>query len=367
MRYTAFTLQTDSAVRRTTRGAMTLVELLVVVAILGLLSAVVLPAIGTTTDARRYREAGRSLSTFIARSQSRGINSDDAKGFLIQPLATDPSAAIDLYFANAPNAYAGGLASSRAVVNVGTFASQLAVAFVLDGVDSNGDGNLDSDSFTLSQLAQPGFCTTGDLMQFGGAGPFFEFVPPPSGGPLIRMRGDFNQSPRNTAWPRTSASGAPFRILPQPRRASSGLLQLQRGTAIDIAWSCLGGRTLGMGGIIAAAAQQAPVAVMFDSAGKPSELIHSGGLRTRITEPLFLLIGSLDAAGNEYVAAANTSTGLEPDQRVGANWQYADSVWLCIDHNTGLVKQGPVAPAATTVYESQRFIRLTVGLGVTEQ
>jgi len=181
------------------------------------------------------------------------------------------------------------------------------------------------------------------------------------------MRGDFNQSPRNTAWPRTTDSGAPFRILPQPRRASSGLLQLQRGAAIDLAWSCLGGRTLGMGGIIAASAQQAPVAVMFDAAGKPSELIHSGGLRTRITEPLFLLIGALDAAGNQYVAAANTSTGLESDQRVGANWQYADSVWLCIDHNTGLVKQGPVAPQATTVYESQRFIRLAVGLGITEQ
>lgn len=346
---------------------MTLVELLVVIGILGLLSAVVLPAIGTTTEARRYREAGRSLSTFIARSQSRGINSDDAKGFLIQPLPNNPSAAIDLYFANTPSAYAGALSSSRAVVNIGTFANQLPVQFVLDGVDSDGDGRPDIDGSSLSQLTLPGFCTTGDLMQFGGAGPFFEFVPPSAGGPLIRMRGDFNQSPRNTAWPRTTDSGAPFRILPQPRRASSGLLQLQRGAAIDLAWSCLGGRTLGMGGIIAAAAQQAPVAVMFDAAGKPSELIHSGGLRTRITEPLFLLIGALDAAGNEYVAAANTSSGLEPDQRVGANWQYADSVWLCIDHNTGLVKQGAVAPQATTVYESQRFIRLTVGLGITEQ
>jgi prepilin-type N-terminal cleavage/methylation domain-containing protein len=346
------------------RRAMTLVELLVVIGILGLLSAVVLPAIGTTTEARRYREAGRSLSTFIARSQSRGINSDDAKGFLIQPLAGDPSAAIDLYFANAPNAYAGQWPQSRAIVNASTFANQLPVSFV---ADTDGDGTPDPDSSTVGRISDPAFCSTGDLIQFGGVGPFFEFTPPSAGGPLIRMRGDFNQSPRNTAWPRTTASGAPFRILPQPRRASSGLLQLQRGSAIDLAWSCLGGRTLGKGGIIAASAQQAPVAIMFDAAGKPADLIHSGGLRTRITEPLFLLIGAIDAAGNDYVAAANTSTGLEADQRVGANWQYADSVWLCIDHNTGLVKQGPVAPAATTVYESQRFIRLTVGLGVTEQ
>lgn len=344
------------------RHGMTLVELLVVVAILGLLSAVVLPAIGTTTEARRYREAGRSLSTFIARAQSRAINSDDAKGLILQPLPANPAAAIDLYFANAPKAYAGQGQQSRAAVDPSGMALQLGVDFIAP----DGAGGWARDDDTIARLSDPLFSSPGDLIQFAGSGPFYEFLPPAGGARArIRMRSDFNQTPRNTAWPRTTATGAPYRLLAQPRRASSGVLQLQRGAAIDVAWSCLGGRTLGRGGILATAALQAPLAIMFDAAGKPSDLVHSGGLRTRITEPLFLLVGALEAAGND--PSPDPGDGVDPDRRSGANWQYADSVWLCLDHNTGLVKSGPVDRGAANVFESQRFIRLTIGLGVAEQ
>jgi len=106
---------------------------------------------------------------------------------------------------------------------------------------------------------------------------------------------------------------------------------------------------------------------LFDGSGKPSELYHSGGLRTVIAEPLFLLVGLAELCGNMPVVLAPGEAVSSEGERRGANWQYADSAWLCIDNNTGVVKFGPVDPRATTVITSQRYIRMTIGLGVTER
>jgi hypothetical protein len=86
-----------------------------------------------------------------------------------------------------------------------------------------------------------------------------------------------------------------------------------------------------------------------------------------VTEPLFLLIGSSQLSGNDYVPSLSGDSGIDPEQREGTNWQYTDSAWLCIDNNSGVVKYGPVAPAATSVLASQRYVRQTVGLGVSER
>jgi prepilin-type N-terminal cleavage/methylation domain-containing protein len=68
-----------------TRRGMTLSELLIVVAIIGLLAVTVLPALGTTTEARRSREAARLVSGYCARAQGAAIGQADWTGLMITP------------------------------------------------------------------------------------------------------------------------------------------------------------------------------------------------------------------------------------------------------------------------------------------
>lgn len=327
---------------------MTLVELLVVVAILGILSVVVLPSLTGTIDSRRYREAARNVSAFIARCQSRALNAREPRGVMFQPVAARPASCVDLFFADTPPVYAGETLFSVASVEKvnGITTEPLPITF---------------DEPTQDRLQQdPGFCVAGDAIQFGGSGAKFKFLPPNR----VAMWTEDNQNPRNTSWPRATA--LPFKVFRQPTRGAAGSLQLQGAAAIDIAWSCLGSRPLK--DFVTAGQADKSVSLLFDSSGKPQELVHSGGVRTSIGEPLFLLIGEAELCGNPYSpAVAGEASGTEPDERGGANWQYSDCVWLCVDNNSGVVKFGAVAAGAKTVLESQRNVRMTIGLGAAER
>jgi len=332
---------TAKAAIRTRRG-MTLVELLVVVAILGLLSAIVLPNISRNTPSRNYREGARSASTFIARCQSRAIGANEPRGVMLQPLANDLASSIDFYFADTPETYSGETATSVATVQP------------VSGNLSSGTLGVTFDSLTQARLGVTGFCTVGDTIQFGGVGPKYKFIPPSA----VTMWFEDNQNTRNTSWPR--ATGLPFRIWRQPTRGTGGSLQLQKGAAIDLAWCCLGTRPFST--FMTTLLQDNTITLLFDSAGKPSEIVHSGGVRTSVGSPIFLLIGDMELAGNAYDASIAGRTSLPaPEDRTGANWQYTDCIWLCIDNNSGVVKSGNVAGGATNVLDSQRFARLTPG------
>jgi len=320
------------------RAGMTLVELLVVVLILALLSVAVLPNLAGTKEGRRFREAARGISSFIARAQSRAISAPAPRGFTIKSLPAAPAAGIDFLMANSPPPYGGAGLTSRATVTPSS-GSDATVNFLGDAGPEPIDGSF----------------VKGDAIQFGGHGPYFKFLPPNK----IAMWTEINQNLGNTAWPRTPPGGVPFRILRQPRPASGGTFQVQNGATIDLAWSCLGPRPFSA--ILANPAL--PVTFLFDVGGRPLEIIHSGGARTRVTEPIFLLVGSAELAGN----APSSQATANPDSLAGAAWQHSDSVWLVIDHHTGVVKHGAVKPNATDVFDSQWFVRQTVGQGTSER
>lgn len=344
----------STTIARRCRG-MTLVELLVVIAILGLLSVAVLPSISDTTDARRFREAARGISSFIARAQSRAINAAGSRGFMVQPLPAQPGAGVDLQFVNAPPPF-GGVAqhSLVSVVMPPVIPTAQPLFCALNFSDE-----------TATKLASDRSFASGDAIQFGGLGAYYLLEVDRNNPPehRIRMWGDISQNLVNTTWPQTPPGGTPFRILRQPRRATSGGYQVQRGAAVDIGWSCLG--TTPLKTLIDPASAVAAVALLFDTAGRPQEIVHSGGQRIRISAPLFLLVGASQLAGNDYAASAAQESG-EAEDRTGANWQHPDSVWLCIDNNTGVVKFGTVKPGAANVLDSQWYIRQTVGMGVSE-
>ena len=339
------------------RRGVTLVELLVVITILGLLAVTVLPNIGGTIDSRRSREASRGLSMFISRAQSRALGAKDPKGFQIQPLAGDAGVAIDFYVADVPNAYAGELTSSTVSLIPGN-------SFITKNV-------VFSDAGTNTRVRRDGgFCYNGDSIQFAGIGPYFKFVPGVPGGiaPAVTMWTANNQNPFNTSLPNAGIN-FPFRIRRQPKPSSTGVYQMSTRAAVDLRWSSLGG-TLFSDFVTLNDTQPDPITILFDMAGRPSQLVHSNGQRRTISEPIFLLLGLTELCGNDPVSVTDTETTAEPDQRNGANWQYFDAVWLYIDHQSGLVRTAPSAAKrgnrTNSVLDSQYNIRAAIGLGVRE-
>jgi type II secretory pathway pseudopilin PulG len=264
---------------------MTLVELLVVVAILGLLAVAVLPILSNTADARRTREATRIITSYIAKAHSRAIGKTEWAGFWLAPPASNTAApfAIDLFMASVPTAYRGNTpAATITVVSGSTLTTGLPSAAL------------------------------GDLIRFDGQPPWYEMV----SGTSFRLRGDNSflsgstadddagHTSLNTPWPAYT-----------PFNASPG-----------------------------------NIAALFDGTGRLRQL-YWNGTRVNVSGPLFLLIGRTDRAG-QSMASLSTS-----DDSLGANWQYSDSFWIGIDPLSGIAKSAECKPSATSVVDSQEFIR----------
>ena len=329
------------------RAGMTLVELLVVVAILGLLAVTVLPALSTSAEARRTREASRIITSYIAKAQSRAIGRTEWSGFWLTTPISNPSAnfAVDFYLADVPAVFRG------------------------DSISSTGTGSRSGSVFVMSGTnigAVSG--TAGDLVRFDGQPPWYAFRSGTTNQFTIGFRNgvsseNINQTERNTPWP-AEASAHTFEILRQPARAGSPLT-LADGRCIDLSWSGYGGSSLatystwsGLGGTsLAASCPPTPpqsIAVLFDGAGRLRQLFYNSD-RVSISGPVFLLVGRTDRAGNNAAALSAT------DDSVGANWQYSDSFWIAIDPFSGVAKTAECAPqaglATDDVFSSQAFIR----------
>jgi len=344
------------------RAGMTLVELLVVITILGLLAVTVLPALATSAESRRTRETTRMVSSFIAKAQGRAIGRQEWSGLkLVATNTTTSVAAIDLFLADVPEAYRGDTTSAALTIS-GTPSSTMATAVPANAGD-------------ISSIASLGV-QAGDPIRFDGRGTPYEISSASSSSVVFKLRGnlagakeDFGQSAHNTPWPALSGSHT-FEIYRQPQPI--GLpLTLAGGRAIDLYWSGFGPpQSNGLTGTYLLFANPAlnplptlgqSVSIIFDSTGRLRQLVigATGATRYTVTGPVFLLIGRADRAGQVYGTLNNN------DDSLGANWQYPDSYWIAIDPVTGLVRTAECTPNATTVLESQAWIRQSLLAGGT--
>jgi len=315
------------------RAGMTLVELLVVVAIIGLLAVTVLPNVATTTENRRSREAARVTSSFFAKAQSRAIGRPEWAGVTILPPPTNTAAlfAIDLFQANVPQVYRGESYASTATLN------------------SNDTGFSRGLTYSDVTIPAPRNVQSGDLIRFDGRGPWYELN---AAGTKVQLRGTTGiqsatemvaQTERNTPWPTTGAPH-PFEILRQPVRNGS-VFSIPDGRCIDLAWSGHGSSTYTRFLNLVPAVSVPAVTLLFDATGRVRQLFTQiPGLtpnRVTVTGPVFFLVGRVDRANNDPTLA---STHDGKDDTKGFNWQYGDSYWIVIDPASGIVKTSECMP-----------------------
>jgi prepilin-type N-terminal cleavage/methylation domain-containing protein len=331
----------------TRRAGMTLVELLVVVAIIGLLAVTVLPNVASTTDNRRSREAARVTSSFFAKAQSRAIGRPEWAGVTLLPPPTNPTAlfAIDLFQANVPQVYRGESYASTATLTLPASSKpqdqpKRAIYF----------SDAPSRDWRFSAARS---VTDGDLIRFNGRGPWYELTSlvedttRDANSPAVMLRGvatdssgnailvssqSVGHSTTNTPWP-TLDVGHQFEILRKPVRNGSAFT-IPDGRCIDLAWSGFGAAAVF--GSNRFTTPGTAVTLLFDATGRVRQIFtQSPGatpIRVTVTGPVFFLVGRVDRAGNSAAALNQT------EDSVGANWQYGDSYWIVIDPASGIVK-----------------------------
>jgi type II secretory pathway pseudopilin PulG len=94
------------------RPGVTLVELLVVILVMLMITAVTIPAIRPALEGRKIREAARMVEVFLNGARNRAIASGHSVGVLIEPDPDEPSQCISLSYVEQPDPYAGDYQSS---------------------------------------------------------------------------------------------------------------------------------------------------------------------------------------------------------------------------------------------------------------
>jgi prepilin-type N-terminal cleavage/methylation domain-containing protein len=358
-------------------SGMTLVELLVVVAILGLLAVTVLPNLASTSESRRTREAARSLSSAIAHCQSRAIGRQTWSGYALIAATPSSYAALDLYKMDQPEAYRGDTIPAYVELMNGPTGTRLAVS--------------PSGASPLALSGTVGVAA-GDLMRFNGGGPWYEIDSGTAGGAAVTGSSIrfhhlgstgassshelFGANARTTPWPASPPARHAFEVLRKPIRSGTPT-PLPAGRCVDLRWSCFGPATSSAfstlqpvaSGTFSGFPAGSELVVLFDGTGSVREYVvnHSGATtRYTVAGPLFLLIGRADRAGNMPVTPLNPQ-----DDSLGANWQYSDSYWLALDPATGQCRVAEcrpstlplVAPYADACVASQEWIRAALLAG----
>jgi len=323
---------------------MSLVELLVVVAILGLLAVTVLPTIASTTESRRTREAARVTSSFIASACTRALGRRQWSGFRVVQVA-GTGTALDLTLVEEPPPYRGDLVNTLVDMPVATATTGTLTATVASG--------------SISAAAAAAIARRSPI-RFGGRDPWYSVhtisqTTTMDPGTITFFRRDTaGQQNTNTPWPPANQR-LEFEIASSPVTLGTAVT-LGEGRVIDITWS--GYIAPGTGAYVPFAAGD--VTVLYDGTGRLRRVVHVGAT-TDAPGAVFFLVGRADRAGQAF----DTNVGGKDDS-IGANYQYSDSFWVMINPATGTVHQAACDPTAVepqAVVKSQSFVRAYLSAG----
>jgi len=309
--------------------AMTMIELLVVITVILVLTAVMIPTIRYQNRNRALREAERQLNAFIGSAQARaqqlgrpvGIWIERFRNEAIPPIAGAPPAlnpasdanyAVTVYIAEVPLPYAGDVRDAR--VQLTSNANTWQLNFPQTSVLRN----------PLNPLIRPG---DHFQIQLDHRGPFFEAQRISATNiPVYVLTenpvGDGTRIPIAA----TTPAGVPFQIHRRPTKSFVPPLNLPVGSVIDLSVS---GTTAGGNEFLTNVANgNRPVIVMFQPSGGIENVIFNGN----IDRPLgwvHLLVGRQ----NQVFPSTQF---IEADTEIG-NVMDMDNRWVSIDHRTGSI------------------------------
>lgn len=305
----------SSTIRHHRRG-MTLVELLVVIAIIGLLSVAVLPNLSNSAGPRRVRETARSVSSFIAGTQSQAIGSRTGAGvwfdLLDNPIVDDAgvshAVALDLSLTEIPAPYSGEFNASAVRVSPDTAPPSPTATLTFHSFP--GSPTPDPTSFTPPDVAAGQTL----FIRFGTSESLFLLQSNGSGWSAA-MDLTKNQSPTNTFWPVTTTQGVGYEVLLPPRKNPIRSLTIEPGMAIDLTWTFIGsdpltwpdapGSTLDL---------TQPVQLLYSTTGKPATVTSNGFVGTPMLEPFYVLVTSIEAIqkGTCFTSSRSYWVAIEP-------------------------------------------------------
>ena len=335
------------------RRGFTLMEMLIVIAIMLLLVIATLPRIKQTMDDSKLRESSRQLSSYFAMAKARAAATGRPCGVwfvseqLGDPAGVPPNATFQssqMYLAEVPAPYSGDVLESKVVVT-DTNGNQLASA-------ANGPAwrlNFIPAANSLTTLVQPG---ESFLIRFDHKGPIFNgtrnlndgffYV---TGGPTVPPTAnglyDANTNPN---------AGYQYEIVRNAQRIGAPL-NLPRGTSIDLAYSGMGNfgvdffaaqTSFNNNGFPAAPA----VLVLFTPEGRVGNVTYR----------------SWDFSNSQYVTISNDAQGtihflVGRPEKVGlglpqSNLVDNNALWVSVGRLTGSVTTTENAPNIDFVFSN---------------
>jgi len=303
--------------------AMTLVEIMVVIAIIGLLAAVMVPTVKYQYRNRSVKEGERQLNAFIGAAQARAQQLGRPVGVWVErfnkdiPVPSLPVGAnysVQIYQAEVPRPYTGDLQDSRVTIKITpqhwviNFPSWSALQY------ENNPLIRRDDRFKI---------------QFDHRGPFHEAHRlDTQGAPIyILLLNTLVTGGQITKAAFFPSSGVPYTIHRRPVRSFVSSLRLPQGAVIDLSVSGIepGGTQFNH---INNNATREPVIVMFHPDGSVGD-VYFHGFPARPLGWIHLLVGRQDMV-------VPTNRFLETETEA-ANLMYSENRWVSINHRTGTV------------------------------
>ena len=358
---------------RSPRTGVTLLELLIVITIIGMVTAASIPLMLSGAEGRRLRESARLVSSYFAAARSRAIETGRPAGVMVQRASTvTPGGSLwysmNLVTVEVPPPYSGDTTASVAnVSNNGNGTASLNYLGTYSG------GMQSSPDASWQGLIRPG-----DIIKFNYQGRGY-YINAPGGMPTSTPL----SFPLSTPWLLSAVDGSgaipsaaiaagaglgggvPYQIIRQPTKSAVQPLQLPEGNVIDLA--PVGGNgpapsgylgTSGVGSYVFTGGWQGiysnPI-VMFNPSGG-IDSIYDGNNINPPAGPVYFLVGrragAIDVA-NSSSGATNNMSSAPPSNPAPPAWTPnnlydLNNIWVSIGATTGLIATSENANIGTS-------------------
>jgi type II secretory pathway pseudopilin PulG len=313
--------------RQQSTRAMTMIELLVVITVIMVLTAVMIPTIRYQTRNRALREAERQLIAFIGSAQARAQQQGRAVGIWIERVDDGDTMvranhSVSVYLAEVPLPYSGYLRNSFVRISqTGILTFHMVVGLNQNtGLPIYADDTILGPTNPSNHLIKP---DDSFKIQFNYRGPYYDAV---RIGNNYQLRNNQRHGRLNFA-NLSSSSGVPYQIHRLPKKSFLPPLNLPAGAVIDLSVSgtMAGGNEFRCPNI---SNGQHPIIIMFNPSDGVSNVIANG-----ITYPPMGWIHLLVGRQNQIFP---TNFWLNEETEKG-NVMDMNNRWVSIDHRTGSI------------------------------